>query len=161
MGIFDFVKNAGEKIGIGADEPAPTTPAADSAAEELAELKQARLLQRVVTGMNLPISNLNVEFDDGVATLHGTAETQAAKEHAILFVGNVNGVARVDDRMEVVAPEPEATFYTVQPGDSLSKIAKEVYGDAMKYPVIFEANTPMLENPDKIYPGQVLRIPTA
>ena len=44
-------------------------------------------------------------------------------------------------------------------GDSLSKIAKEHYGNAMKYPVIFEANKPMLEHPDKIYPGQVLRIP--
>ena len=59
--------------------------------------------------------------------------------------------------MEVAAPK--ATFYTVQSGDTLSKIAKEHYGDAMKYPVIFEANKPMLEHPDKIYPGQQLRIP--
>jgi len=59
----------------------------------------------------------------------------------------------------VVVPAPEAKMYTVQPGDSLSKIAREVYGDAMKYPVIFEANQPMLKDPDKIYPGQVLRVP--
>ena len=52
-----------------------------------------------------------------------------------------------------------AQFHTVVSGDSLSKIAKEFYGDAMKYPVIFEANKPMLTHPDKIYPGQVLRIP--
>jgi nucleoid-associated protein YgaU len=50
-------------------------------------------------------------------------------------------------------------MYTVKSGDTLSAIAKEQYGDAMKYPQIFEANKPMLENPDKIYPGQVLRIP--
>lgn len=58
-----------------------------------------------------------------------------------------------------VVAEPEATLYTVQSGDSLSKIAKVHYGDAMKYPVIFKANQPMLKDPDKIYPGQVLRIP--
>ena len=44
-------------------------------------------------------------------------------------------------------------------GDTLSGIAKTVYGKASKYPVIFEANRPMLSDPDKIYPGQVLRIP--
>ena len=61
--------------------------------------------------------------------------------------------------MTVEAPEPEAQFYTVQSGDTLSKIAKEMYGDAMKYNDIFEANTPMLKDPNLIYPGQVLRIP--
>ena len=44
-------------------------------------------------------------------------------------------------------------------GDNLSKIAKKFYGDANKYPVIFEANKPMLKDPNKIYPGQNLRIP--
>ena len=44
-------------------------------------------------------------------------------------------------------------------GDTLSAIAKEVYGDANKYPVIFEANKPMLSSPDRIYPGQKLVIP--
>jgi nucleoid-associated protein YgaU len=71
----------------------------------------------------------------------------------------VEGVGQVDDRMTVEHTEPPAQFYTVKPGDSLSKIAKEYYGDAMKYPVIFEANKPMLKDPDLIYPGQVLRIP--
>ena len=68
-------------------------------------------------------------------------------------------MAQVDERMTVEEQKPQATMYTVQPGDSLSKIAKAHYGNAMKYPVIFEANKPMLEHPDKIYPGQVLRIP--
>ena len=71
------------------------------------------------------------------------------------------GVARVDDQLVVEVPEPEATLYTVKSGDSLSKIAKAHYGDAMKYPVIFEANKPMLKDPDRIYPGQVLRIPAS
>ena len=84
---------------------------------------------------------------------------QATRERVILALGNVHGVARVDDRLEVVVPAPEAVLYTVQSGDSLSKIALAHYGDAMKYPVIFEANQPLLTDPDKIYPGQVLRIP--
>ena len=77
------------------------------------------------------------------------------------MLGYTLGVATVDDRVKVFAaePEPEATMYTVKSGDSLSKIAKEFYGDAMRYPEIFEANKPMLKDPNKIYPGQVLRIP--
>ena len=62
-------------------------------------------------------------------------------------------------QVDVVTPEPEARFYEVKKGDTLSKIAKDVYGDPMKYPTIFEANKPMLTHPDKIYPGQILRIP--
>jgi nucleoid-associated protein YgaU len=79
----------------------------------------------------------------------------------VLAVGNTSGVARVDDRMEDAAAAPEAVMYTVKSGDSLSKIAKAHYGDAMKYKEIFEANKPLLKDPDKIYPGQVLRIPHA
>jgi LysM repeat protein len=73
--------------------------------------------------------------------------------------GNVEGVARVDDRLEVTTPQPESRYYTVVRGDTLSKIAKDHYGNANQYPKIFEANKPMLKDPDKIYPGQVLRIP--
>ena len=109
--------------------------------------------------MKLPVQNLKVDFDDGTATVYGQADNQPVKENIILFLGNIQGVGRVDDRMEVVNPGPQAQMYTVKSGDTLSKIAKEYYGDAMKYPVIFEANTPMLKDPDKIYPGQVLRIP--
>ena len=65
----------------------------------------------------------------------------------------------VDDQLEMAGAAPEPVFYTVQRGDTLSGIAKEQYGNAMKYPMIFEANRPMLKDPDRIYPGQVLRIP--
>ena len=83
------------------------------------------------------------------------------EEIVVLTAGNTKGVARVDDRLAVDAPEPEpaAVMYTVVSGDTLSGIAKAQYGNAMKYMTIFEANKPMLEDPDKIYPGQVLRIP--
>ena len=69
------------------------------------------------------------------------------------------GVVQVNDGMSVDFSEPEAVYYTVVSGDTLSKISKVNYGDANKYMVIFEANKPMLTHPDKIYPGQALRIP--
>ena len=47
----------------------------------------------------------------------------------------------------------------MKPGDTLSKIAKQFYGEPNKYSAIFEANKPMLKDPDEIYPGQMLRIP--
>ena len=87
--------------------------------------------------------------------------TQADREKVILVLGNTAGIAQVDDRLEVERKEPEAQFYTVKAGDTLSKIAKQHYGNANKYPTILEANRPMLRNPDQIYPGQVLRIPAA
>ncbi len=153
MGIFDFVKEAGEKLGFGKE---------DKKATEQAQANEAIMgskLQRLLTGLGLEIEGLKVKFDDGVATISGKAPSQAEKEKAILALGNTQGVSRVDDQMTVGAAEPEATFYTVVSGDSLSKIAKAQYGDPMKYPLIFEANKPMLKDPNKIYPGQVLRIP--
>lgn len=155
MGIFDFVKDAGEKI-FGRGESA-----AEIAAEELDEARKANELLRYVMGMQLPVKDVKIDFDDGVATVHGTAENQAIKENVIIGIGNIAGVAQVDDRMIVSNPAPPAQFYTVKSGDTLSKIAREFYGDAMKYPTIFDANKPMLSDPDKIYPGQVLRIPSA
>ena len=93
--------------------------------------------------------------------LRGRVPDQPTRERTIIAAGNNKGVAEVEDQLEVEdkAPEPQSTMYTVKSGDTLSKIAKAHYGDPMKYPVIFEANKPMLDDPDKIYPGQVLRIP--
>jgi nucleoid-associated protein YgaU len=77
----------------------------------------------------------------------------------VLCCGNVAGVQGVKDMMSVDQSQPEAKFYTVVSGDTLSKISKQYYGDANKYMKIFDANKPMLTSPDKIYPGQKLRIP--
>ncbi len=106
----------------------------------------------------LKVEDLSITFQDSVATVSGQVENQVEREKVILVVGNTQGVAQVDDRIQVI-PESQATFYTVKSGDTLSAIAKTHYGNAMKYPVIFEANRPMLKDPDRIYPGQVLRIP--
>jgi len=163
MGLFDFVKSAGAKL-LGADEPEaaaePQAPTVDAEAiKRTNDRRRAMGLVKVVGQLGLDVSDLSVKVDGDVATVSGAAASQADREKLVLVVGNTEGIAQVDDQMTVEAPEPEATFYTVQSGDSLSKIAKEQYGNAMKYPVIFEANRPMLEDPDKIYPGQVLRIP--
>jgi len=148
MGLFDFLKDKGKKVDVGEEVDV-----------ELQNQMKGNAIARTVLALGLPIEDIKVEYADGVAIMHGTVESQADAERAVLAVGNTVGVAQVDSRLEIVVPAPEATMYTVQPGDSLSKIAKELYGDAMKYPVIFEANQPMLSDPDKIYPGQVLRIP--
>lgn len=154
MGLIDFIKGAGKKL-FGSDEPS----AAEAAEKLAAEHRAAAALGNEVRNMKIPIDNLDVKLNGSIATITGTTTDQANAELAALVVGNNHGVSQVDNRIEVQNPAPEAVYYTVVSGDSLSKIAKTQYGDAMKYPVIFEANKPMLSDPDKIYPGQVLRIP--
>jgi len=144
MGLFDFVKEAGEGLlgkltGDGADD--------------------SKAVQSRVEDLDLSVDGLRVEVAGDKAILVGKAATQAEAEKAILAAGNVPGIAQVEDKLEVAEPAKPSQYYKVKSGDSLSKIAKSVYGDAMKYPEIFEANKPMLKDPDKIYPGQVLRIP--
>jgi nucleoid-associated protein YgaU len=153
MGLFSFSKNAGAKVP--AAKPAQTAPSAET-------LKKAKMdsMMQAVNVLQLPVKDVSILLNDDVVTVYGEAETQVAKELVILTLGNNAGISSVDDRMTVVKPEPEATFYEVKSGDSLSKIAREVYGDAKKYNLIFEANTPMLKDPNLIYPGQMLRIPT-
>ncbi|MDH5412713.1 MAG: peptidoglycan-binding protein LysM [Flavobacteriaceae bacterium] len=151
MGLFSFIKNAGAKVfGIG-----------KTTAEEAAEVavEKSGKLVKAVESLGFGVKDLDINVKDDTATIYGEAENQATREKVVLVVGNTEGIASVDDRMTTAVQEPEAQFHTVVSGDSLSKIAKKYYGNAMKYPVIFEANKPMLTHPDKIYPGQVLRIP--
>ena len=163
MGLFSFLKNAGTALfGGGKKAATPAAPAAPSALDQLENAQLAMRLTNHVTSLGLKVENLNIVVDGDKATITGEAATQSEKEKIILAVGNVAGIASVDDWMTVApasAPEPEAVFYTVVKGDTLSKIAKQHYGNPNKYPTIFEANKPMLTHPDKIYPGQVLRIP--
>ncbi len=163
MGLFNFIKNAGAKIfGSGKETKQETAKVdGDKGAREREEnQKAARKLQDTVRDLKLQVDNLKVEIEGDKATIFGRAQNQSTREKVILVVGNVEGISQVDDRMDVENKEPEAVFHTVETGDTLSKIAKQHYGDANKYPEIFEANKPMLSHPDKIYPGQVLRIPT-
>lgn len=157
MGIFKFVRDAGEKIGLGGSDDKEAAEA--KADEELAELREGNKLLRLMIQANLGIENPRVTYDDGVATVSGTAPNQATRENAILVIGNCAGVEAVNDQIEVVEPAPESVFYTVKKGDTLGAIARDHLGKASRYMEIFEANQPMLKDPNLIYPGQVLRIP--
>ncbi|MBS0465597.1 MAG: peptidoglycan-binding protein LysM [Proteobacteria bacterium] len=154
MGLFSFIKEAGEKLFGGKDAHA-ASPSADLNAQA------GQAIATYIGTQNLGVSDLQVAFDGaaGKVTVAGVAPTQAAKEKVTLCCGNVAGVTDVDNQMSVTNPEPEAQYHDVVRGDTLSAIAKKFYGDANKYPAIFEANKPMLSHPDKIYPGQKLRIP--
>ena len=160
MGLFSFIKDAGEKLFGGKDAQAATAAAAAPTAAEL-NAKAAKAIEAYVTAQNLGTQNVQVDYDggQGKVTVKGEAPTQAAKEKVTLCCGNVASVTSVDNQMSVTNPEPEAQYHDVVSGDTLSAIAKKFYGDANKYPKIFEANQPMLTHPDKIYPGQKLRIP--
>ena len=165
MGMLDFVKDAGEKLfGIGkakaSMQEAAAAPA-DAAKVKAANDAAADAIVAYVKSQNLSATGLTVNYDggSGTVTVYGVAPDQATMEKILLCCGNVAGVAKVDNRMSVDKSEPEAKYYTVVAGDTLSKISKTQYGDANKYMAIFEANKPMLKDPDKIYPGQKLRIP--
>ncbi len=152
MGLFSFIKNTGAKVfGIGKTTDEENT-------------EKATKLVGAVNALDLKVANLTVNVDDDTVSVSGEAADLATKEKVVLVVGNTDGIASVEDNMTVAEVEEidaaaMAQFHTVERGDTLGKIAKEYYGDAMKYPVIFEANKPMLSHPDKIYPGQVLRVP--
>ena len=182
MGMFDFIKNAGEKI------------------FKPGEAKKEAAVKQHLGSYGSDYSGIDVEVDGNKAVLSGQVNSVVVREKAVLIAGNIDGIEKVDDRLTVNASsatlsatgkpdfsnvsggvasteaalgsgiasgglasagggEWQSKTYTVQSGDTLSKIAKEFYGNANKYQQIFEANKPMLKDPDKIYPGQVLRIP--
>ena len=174
MGLFNFVKSVGEKLGLG-DDHAP----------------DAQSIKTALDGLHLDTENVNVAVENGKAVLTGLVKDQATLEKAILAVGNLHNIESVNtDNLHVqnsaqVANTPQANqtaqatstpsntstsnggqtqephFYEVKKGDTLWKIAEEVYGKGHgdKNNIIFEANKPMLKSPDKIFPGQKLRIP--
>lgn len=154
MGLFDFFRReSGEKVSD-ADTPTPDQ------------------LKTHVAQLGLPTNGLDIQVADDTVTVRGAVASQEEKEKIAVALGNVKGVSRVDDQTGVVGsaqdqptmppsgqPGQQTQFHTVAKGDTLSAIAKQVYGDASAYNRIFEANKPMLKDPNKIYPGQVLRIP--
>lgn len=150
MGLFSFIKEKGAKI-FGKKE-------AEAPVEEQKTL-QAQALLDYVKQLGLPYNKLKLSVTDDDVKVEGEVASQEDAEKIVLAIGNVEGVDQVDNLMTVSTPAPQAKFYTVQSGDTLSKVSKDFYGDANKYNTIFEANKPMLTHPDKIYPGQVLRIP--
>lgn len=152
-----FIQNIGNKLrGVEPEEPKTGPTPAEIAQRNLAA---SNALRNLLTSMKLPIENLAVAYNNGKVVLVGIAESQEVAEKAMLVVGNTRGVNEVENHLIVMEPKPETIYHTVEKGDWLSKIAKKYYGDANKYMIIFEANKPMLKDPDAIFPGQVLRIP--
>jgi nucleoid-associated protein YgaU len=166
MGLLSFLKDAGEKLfGKGQAQAAQQAATSDPSPAKIAAANDAaaKAIEDYIRSMNLDATGLLVEFDGGTSTVtvRGIAPDQATKEKILLCCGNVAGVASVNDQMSVEQPVEESRYYEVKRGDTLSKIAKDHYGNANAYMKIFEANRPMLSHPDKIYPGQTLRIPPA
>jgi len=212
MGVFDFVKNAGAKIGIGtsteedaAAEAAAAAAQAEAATkraearraarkaaddaqraaaakerearfaerrdavkkaarkakakERMAAYNKSNELEAHLRRMGMETDDIDIRFKDGTAYISGEVKDEATKERVILTVGNSRGVGTVDEEITVADPGPQAHFHTVAPGDTLWALAEKVYGDGSRYPEIFEANKPMLTDPDQIFPGQVLRCP--
>lgn len=167
MGLFDFISGAGDSEDI--NSTVEVSP------ERLNELRRECIIEKLAE-LDIDGEQISVVVNGEVASLSGTAPSQEALEKMVLCAGNQFGIGRVDAQITVDAPPPEAaetveataaaapaqeqaTFYTVKSGDTLGKIAAEHYGSAGKYTVIFEANRPMLSDPNKIYAGQSLRIP--
>ncbi len=161
MGLIDFVKEAGEKL-FGHGQAEAASPAA-TGGSDAANSGAADAILNYVKTQNLSATGLTITYDgaSSTVTVYGVAPDQATREKIVLCCGNVAGVSGVKDMMSVDQSAPEGKYYTVVSGDTLSKISKQQYGDANQYMKIFEANKPMLSNPDKIYPGQKLRIPPA
>ena len=149
MGLFDFAKNIGSKLF--------STDA--EAAEKITAYLNAN---------NPGIDGLNAIYKDEEATVIGTTTSVEAAQKVILLAGNIENVASVVSKIDIIDNDSDAgellepdnvEYYTIQSGDSLSKIAKHYYQNAMEYPRIFEANKEVIQDPDLIYPGQKIRIP--
>ncbi|UFM65062.1 peptidoglycan-binding protein LysM [Paracoccus sp. MA] len=160
MAIWDFVKDAGKSL-FGSEAEAleaPAQPAQSDTDRKVAALK-AELSALGLTG-----KDVHLKLRGDTVVISGKARNQETLEKLILAVGNIKGIARVElaEGAGTEAPAPTAAapvFHTVQKGETLSAIAQKYLGKASRYPEIFEANKPMLSHPDKIYPGQTLRIP--
>ena len=140
MGLWSFIKGSGKKL-VGAAE-ASEAPPEDA-------------LKKEIDDLGLDVSGLDISVEGDTVKVSGAAISQEMKEKVILAVGNIEGVAAVDD----TSTGNEPVFHTVEKGDTLWAISSKTLGSGARYNEIFEANKPMLSHPDKIYPGQVLRIP--
>ncbi len=111
-------------------------------------------------GQKLGIQGGDVSEDNGVLKVKGEANTPYEKNVLWDKIKEIGGESPSDIKANItVADDSVYHRHTVKSGESLSKIAKHYYGDAMKYNKIFEANTDQLKNPDLIHPDQVLVIP--
>jgi nucleoid-associated protein YgaU len=162
MGLFDSIKNTFSK----------SEPAADVTAAPSQLLREA----------GLDPSGLKFGFGTGSITVSGTIAGENDRQKILDVLGAIPGIETVQDNMKLAEREaaepatdpgrPPASAtpaegeagdtlrtYTVVSGDTLWKISEREYGNGSHYMKIFEANTDVLEDPDRIFPGQKLVIP--
>jgi nucleoid-associated protein YgaU len=159
MGLFSFIKEAGKKIFGSREEEEAKQPGVQP---DVIAANQKAAIKAYIEKVGLQISNFDFTLDgNGKLTLHGECATHADYEKVALTAGNIQGISEVENLMTIAAEadKPASVFHTVEKGDTLWKIAVTHYGDGTKYPLIFEANIPMIKDADEIYPGQVLRVP--
>jgi len=142
MGLMDFMKEAGERL-----------------AEAGEDAVLSKKIKERIDGYGLEIKDLRVTVKGEKVSLAGTPKSHEDREKALLVAGNVRGISSVEDDMAISEEFAESQFHRVASGDTLSSISKKFYGDPNRYMKIFEANRPMLQDPDRIFPGQTLRIP--
>jgi nucleoid-associated protein YgaU len=144
MSLFDFVTNIGKKL-FGNENDAPAA------------------IKKLIDEDNPGLENFQVQVKDGCAVLSGTAKSAAALEKAVLMVGNIEGIQKINADAVTVADGSKIAgddeFYTIEKGDTLWKVAEKAYGNGATYQKIFEANREVIKDPDKIFPGQKIRIP--
>ncbi|POX42649.1 peptidoglycan-binding protein LysM [Streptomyces sp. Ru73] len=150
MTTYEFVPEAGDRLRSDHQPAGPLAAEPDAAAAQLKE----RLHQ-----LELTCDHFHVAVDGTTAIVSGDAAVQEQKEKILLAVGNVVGVARVEDRITVGQEGLSPRFVTVRAGETLVDIAERIYGDAAFCPRLLEANRPLLSGMDQVYPGQVLRAP--
>ena len=145
MGLFNFVKEAGEKLWDNLTES--HKDAGDKVSEHLKQL-------------NIPgADKVQVTVTDGKASVTGDGLTQEQKEKIQVAVGNIAGVSEVENNITATDAKDEATYYPVKSGDTLSAISKTVYGDANQYMKLAKAIH--LPDTDIIILGQQITIPAA
>jgi nucleoid-associated protein YgaU len=121
-----------------------------------------RAIEDHLDQLGLHAEQLEVTYDSTRALLRvsGCAVSQDARERILLCCGNVRGVAAVDDRMTVLMPSEVSRWRFVQPGDTLARIADDLYRDARREHQLRAANQPLIGDTDELQPGWLLRVPT-
>lgn len=164
MAIWDFVKDAGKSL-FGSEAEAQEAPAQAPAAAQAPQSdtdRKVAALKAELSALGLTGKDVHLTLRGDTVVISGKARDQETLEKLILAVGNIKGIAHVELAEGAGTEAPAAAqplFHTVRKGETLSAIAQQYLGKASRYPEIFEANKPMLSHPDKIYPGQTLRIP--
>ena len=162
MAEYIFLPDAGTKIKE--IEPSGSHTAAQSKEKGKTDTPilnpaAAARMEEILRDFGFQVSELELEVEKECVRVSGKVKDQETKEKVILTLGNIQGIAKVEERLSVAKPAEESLFHTVQKADSLEAVAEKVLKDSGKSREILDANAPMLKSGKEIYPGMVLRIP--